>query len=216
MGKIGGSELMGVEGVNNTMSKGGNMEEAKSNRGAALEVEECDGCTPPIGSAEASDERREASGRNVDLRNNTLDDICAVIGFSATLRLSAWFGDLGNLYIPEVAEEGQLLVKLLGMPAARKLSEEWGREHLNVPRLRGYEEDAQRRFIGNMVSLGCSTREISHMARLGERRVQQICRDLETAGLIPIVLPKKVSREAFRDKDGGFWGIRDEPGCDGV
>jgi len=156
------------------------------------------------------------SGRSIELRNTTLDDISSVIGFSATLRLSAWFGDLGNLYIPEVAEEGQLLVKLLGMPAARKLSEEWGRERLNVPRLSGYEDDCQRRFIGNMVSLGCSTREISHMARVGERRVQQICRDLEAAGLIPIVMPKKVSRESYRDKDGGFWGIKDEPGCSGT
>lgn len=195
------------------------MDENKQNGDLTAGVEECDGVAPPIGFGRlegAVGDRRVASTGGLDLKNTTLDDISSVIGFSATLRLSAWFGDLGNLYIPAVAEEGQLLVKLLGMSAARKLSEEWGQEHLNVPRLRGYEEDTQRRFIGNMVSLGCSTREISHMARLGERRVQQICRDLEAAGLIPIVLPKKVSRESYRDKDGGFWGVKDDADCSGV
>jgi len=171
----------------------------------------------------AGDERRESdvdgsAGRGetgFDLKNTTRDDISAVVGFSATLRLSAWFGDLGNLYIPAEMEEAHTLVKLLGMSAARRLSTEFGGQYLNVPRIKGYEEDVQRCFIGKMAAMGCSTREITHMARVGERRVQQICRDLEAAGLIPVMLPKKVVRGGT-DKESGFWGVSDEPDCNGV
>ncbi len=127
----------------------------------------------------------------MDLKNSTLDDISAVVGFTAALRLSAWFGDLGNLYVPAQVEEGQLLVKLIGLSAAKKLSEEWGQQHINVPRLTGYEEDMRKRLIGQLLTKGFTTREVSHLARLSERRVQQICRELETAGLISVIAPKK-------------------------
>lgn len=56
--------------------------------------------------------------------NTTLDDLASVIGFTATLRLSAWLGGVSNIYVPEVPEEGQLLVRLIGMPAAKALAKE--------------------------------------------------------------------------------------------
>ena len=126
------------------------------------------------------------------LRNSTLDDISAVVGFTTTLRLAAWFGDDGNnLYIPDRAEEGQQLVKLIGLSAAQRLSDEWGSQHLSVPRLAAYEDDSRRRLICRLVGKGCSTREVSHLVRMSERRVQQICRELEVAGLMPVVVPAK-------------------------
>lgn len=128
----------------------------------------------------------------MDIRNSTLDDISAVIGFTATLRLAAWFGDDGNnLYVPEKAEEGQQLVKLIGLSAAQRLSEEWGLQHLSVPRPTAYEEDSKRHLICRLIGKGCSTREVSHMVRMSERRIQQICRELEVAGLMAVVVPVK-------------------------
>lgn len=135
------------------------------------------------------------------MKNSTLDDISGVIGFTATLRLSAWFGDLGNLYIPEKVEDGQLLVKLLGKSAAEKLTLEWGKTWLNIPRLTSYEEDVQRRFIGHLLARGSSPREIGCLLRKSERRVQQICRELEVAGLIPVVVPRKGRPEILGRKD---------------
>ena len=131
----------------------------------------------------------------MELKNSTLDDLAAVIGFTATIRLSAWFGDQGNLYVPASAEDGQLLVRLIGLSAAKKLSEEWGQQHISVPRLTGYEDDMRKRFIGFMLARGCSTREISSLARVGERRVQQVCRELEAAGLIPVISPRKTAEK---------------------
>lgn len=120
----------------------------------------------------------------MELRNTTLDDISSVIGFSATLRLVAWFGDGGNLYVPIVAEEGHLLARLLGLSSAKRLCEAWPGEHLAVPRLRDHEDDLRKRFVARMIEKGFGTREIAGMQRISERRVQQILRELELAGLV--------------------------------
>lgn len=131
----------------------------------------------------------------MEIRNTTLDDVAAVIGFSATLRLAAWFGDGGNLYVPERVAEEQVLSKLIGFSAAKKLSENWGGEHLALPRLRAYEDDVLRRVVGRMLEKNFSSREIAVHMRISERRVQQIARELELAGLIEVVLPKKTEKK---------------------
>ena len=138
------------------------------------------------------------------MRNNTLDDVAGVIGFSATLRLAAWFGDGGNVYIPETFVEGQVLAKLVGNSAAKKLTEEWGGQHLALPRLRAYEDDLKKRLVGRMLEQGFGTREISVHVRISERRVQQIARELEAAGLIDILLPQK-NAEKIAWKKLGIW-----------
>lgn len=133
----------------------------------------------------------------MELRNTTLDDISAVIGFSATLRLVAWFGDGSNLYVPTMAEEGHLLVRLLGMPAAKRLCEAWPGEHLAVPRLRDHEDDLRKRSVARFIEKGFGTREIAGILRVSERRVQQILRELEVAGLVQVAGParRKISTE---------------------
>jgi hypothetical protein len=128
----------------------------------------------------------------MNIQNTTLDDVAAVIGFSATLRLAAWFGGrTQNLYVPQQAAEGQTLVILLGMANAMRLSAEWGGEHLAVPGIEDYEDFVRKRHVGRMFEKGFGTREIASQMRLSERRVQQICRELEVAGLIPVQGPKK-------------------------
>jgi hypothetical protein len=139
----------------------------------------------------------------VELRNNTLDDVAAVIGFSATLRLAAWFGDGTNVYIPETVADGQVLAKLIGLSAAKKLTQEWGGQHLALPRLRAYEDDLRKRLVGRMLEQNFGTREISVHVRISERRVQQIARELEAAGLIDVVLPQKAEKIASRKL--GIW-----------
>lgn len=132
------------------------------------------------------------------LKNTTLDDLSAVIGFSAAMRLSAWYagGRGGSVYVPVRAEEGQMLVRLLGMSAAKRLSENWPGEHIAVPRPQQYDSDVQRSQIVALLAKGFTSRGIGHFLRITERRVQQIIRELETAGLIaPVVLEEKVPEE---------------------
>ena len=127
----------------------------------------------------------------MEQRNTTLDDISAVIGFTATLRLAAWYGNGNNLYVPEEVEDGQVLVRLLGRSVAERLAQEFGREWLAVPRITSYEEDVRRQRIGSMLEKGFSTREVARHERMSERRVQQMCRDMELAGLIHPIGPAK-------------------------
>lgn len=133
----------------------------------------------------------------MELHKTTLEDISAVVGLTATLRLSAWFGDgTSNCYVPRLAEPGQLIERLIGMPAAKALSKEWGGDHLAIPRLRDYEDDMRKKAIGRMFEKGFGSREIAAHLRISERRVQQICRELEVAGLIAIVGPLKAEENA--------------------
>ncbi len=117
--------------------------------------------------------------------NTILDDIAAVIGFSATLKLVAWFGGGNtNIYVPAVAEEGQLLPRIIGMAAARALSKEWPKKNLNVPRLHNYDTELRRRSIARMSEKGFSLREIAVQLQMSERRVSQVKEELRTSGLL--------------------------------
>lgn len=120
--------------------------------------------------------------------NNTLDDIAGVIGFQATLTISLWYAGK-NLFVPASPDEGSNLVRIVGIDAAKKLAEEWGGEMIAVPTLWGYEEQARNRAIGSLIGRGLSTKQIAVMMGMTERRVQQIRRSLEDAGLLPLLLP---------------------------
>lgn len=124
-------------------------------------------------------------------QNSTLDDIAAVIGFTATLRLAAWYGNTNTLYVPAVVEDDQVLVRLIGRPAAERMAEAFPAEYLAVPRMTAYEEEERRSRIGRLLEKGFSMREVTKFERVGERRVQQICRELEQAGLIEPIGPER-------------------------
>lgn len=134
------------------------------------------------------------------LKNTTLDDISALIGFSATIRLAAWYGDLHKCYVPKTAKEGHHLAALLGGSAAEKLTKEWGGKHLSIPRLQQYEVWSQRQKIGELLQAGVPTQHIAVHVGMSERRVQQICRELEVAGLIPPIGPGKRGRPKLPGK----------------
>lgn len=138
----------------------------------------------------------------MEIRATTLDDISAVVGFAATVRLCAWFGDASYLYVPLKVEDEHPLVRLIGRSAANRLSKEWGGEHLAIPNSTGYEQDARYKTIGFLIQKGCSTREVSQVVRVSPRRVQQVCRELEAAGLIPVISARKTPRENTQEKAG--------------
>lgn len=127
-------------------------------------------------------------------KNTTLDDIAGVIGFTATLRLAAWYGNDDNLYVPDVVEDGQVLVRLLGWDTAARMARAFPREWIAVPRLTVYDEELRRSRIGNMLARGFSTRQVAKFERITERRVQQVCRELEVHGMIAPIGPAKAAR----------------------
>ena len=120
----------------------------------------------------------------LDLKNTTLEDVAAVIGFSATLRLSAWLGDSHPVYIPAAAEAGQLLTRLLGLSAANALSKAWPAEHLSIPRISQYDADVLRQRVACMHEKLFASEEIARHLNVSPRRVQQIIAELESVGLL--------------------------------
>lgn len=133
--------------------------------------------------------------------NTTLEDISAVIGFTGALHLSAWFGGGNNLYVPDSVDENHFIARLLGLQNAKRLVDEWGNQHLAIPSMKIYNELLKRKQIGRQFEMGFGSREIATQFRMTERRVQQICRELEVAGLIavigPALKPAREVREVF-------------------
>lgn len=137
------------------------------------------------------EKRHMEQNEPMELKATTLDDIAAVVGFSAALRLSAWYGDIGSVYVPKDVSEEQNLSRLIGVSAATRLSAEWGGELLSVPSINAYEDDVKRRTIKRMLERGFGAREVSNYVKLSERRVQQICRELEMIGLLEPIVPRR-------------------------
>lgn len=134
--------------------------------------------------------------------NTSLDDICAEIGFTATLTLVAWFGDGKNsLYVPAAVDDHQKIAKLIGEAAARRLSARWPQELLSIPALSGYDQQVLRRCVARLLQGGVSTTDVADRIGLTERRVQQICRELEVDGLIEIVLPRNKGGRRRKDTE---------------
>lgn len=124
-------------------------------------------------------------------RNTTLDDLAVIIGFTATIRFSIWFGSRShNVYVPHVASEEHDIAKLIGLPAMRRLVEEFGGEHLSVPSLHAAYVDKRNATIRDMLMAGVSPREIAGETGLTERRVQQLRREMESLGLLPMIFSR--------------------------
>lgn len=118
--------------------------------------------------------------------NTTLDDIAAEIGLTPTLRLAARHRNrAANCYIPTEAEEGQVLVNIIGLAAAKKLSAKWPGQFIAIPGLHDYEMWCRKYDVKTLVELGASSRKIAGILRISERRVVQIKRELEKLGEIP-------------------------------
>lgn len=125
----------------------------------------------------------------MEVRNTTLDDLASIIGFTATLRLAAWYGD-SNLYVAATIAEDQRLVALIGEPAARRLSDEFGRQHIWVPGLHAAHREKRNHLIWTRLMEGAGSKAIAKETGLTERRVLQMRVQFERMGLIPMVLGK--------------------------
>lgn len=120
----------------------------------------------------------------MQLRNTTLDDLAAIIGFTATVRLSSWFGGK-NLYVPKSVEPDGALAALVGMSAAKRLSAEFGYDHLAVPSLATALREGRYAKMCEMMANGRSMGEVALAMEMGLRRVQQLRVEFEALGLLP-------------------------------
>ena len=128
-----------------------------------------------------------------------MDDVCAIIGFSATVRLIAWHGG-SHIYVPGEATPGHPLVALMGESALRALVDEFGSQTLWIPAdVNGGAREAiqRKRTVARLIHRGHSSHQIAAETGLALRTVQRISRELRDANLVPTTEPDRVAGAHF-------------------
>ena len=91
--------------------------------------------------------------------------------------------------MPANVNEGQLIPRLVGMSVAERLAKEFPNELLAIPSLRQYDDTLRKRRVALLLGKGLNWGQVSQLENISERRVQQLCRELEQAGLIDALGP---------------------------
>ena len=115
--------------------------------------------------------------------NTTLDDICAVIGYTPTRQLAAWFAGR-RVYIPTSVRPGHPLSALLGVSVLRRLVKEWGGHHIRPPTLNEDQRMIRNRAIAEALVAGETDEALAARYCLTTERIGQIRRSLTDTGLI--------------------------------
>lgn len=115
--------------------------------------------------------------------NSSIEDVCGVIGFTATVTLIEWYGGC-NIYVPGEATESHPLALLVGMPALRALCREYGSETVWVPREASAPKAASKRQVADALRSGSTIPQVAATMGLSERQVQRVRKDLEQRGVL--------------------------------
>ena len=121
--------------------------------------------------------------------NGIVEDLGAVLGYSATAALVDWFGG-GNLYVPQTADPGHAICKIIGLQAFARLVKEWGGEEVWLPLGYQREQDRRDRMIAVLLEMGLGSKQVASIAGMSERHVQHIRFRLEEMGVLPMILAR--------------------------
>lgn len=115
-----------------------------------------------------------------------MDDVVAVIGWSAAVRLVSFFGG-SNLYVPGDPDERHPLVALMGWPAFRALCESFGDSTIWIPESTARPELERRRDIAKALLKGDTVQAIANRMGLTPRHVMRVRAELVGTGLLPML-----------------------------
>lgn len=118
--------------------------------------------------------------------NTAMDDVVAVIGWSAAVRLVSFFGG-SNLYVPGEPDERHPLVALMGWPAFRALCESFGDSTIWIPQSTARPELERRRDIAKALLKGETVQSIADRMGLTPRHVMRVRAELVKTGLLPML-----------------------------
>jgi hypothetical protein len=137
--------------------------------------------------------------------NGTLEDIAAVIGFAATLKLAEMYGRADrarDIYIPTTPSGDHHIARAIGESALRLLVAEWGGQTILV----SINSDARHlmlvRAVACMVRDGMATRDIAAIVGLGDRQIRRLRVEAEECGLVDRVMSGSVRRAGKNSPDG--------------
>jgi hypothetical protein len=119
--------------------------------------------------------------------NTTADDICGLVGYTATALICAWFGGR-NLYVPCRPREDHPLARLIGFSAFRQLVTGFGGDHLAIPEERWRQAaDRSKRTVALLFCQGEKAVLIAERTGLTTRRVNQLISEVQSEGLLELL-----------------------------
>lgn len=124
---------------------------------------------------------------------NIIDEIGAVIGTTAALRLLAIFGGT-NLYIPEIMPADHPIARAVGFEAATKLSRTFAREQIDLPDGEDFHYLQRVRRVAGLLRGGVSPRDIAMLIGVSARQVSRYRVEAESMGMLPMVFGKSPRR----------------------
>lgn len=123
--------------------------------------------------------------------NGTLEDIAAVVGFAATVKLAEMYGRADRareVYIPTTSSGDHHIARAIGEPALRRLVAEWGGQTIRVSSNSEARHVVLVRAVACMVREGLAARDIAAIVGLGERQVRRLRVEAEECGLLDRVM----------------------------
>lgn len=141
------------------------------------------------------------------MKNSTFDDISAVAGWTATVKLQVWFSGR-YVYIPSVASPSHPLARLLGLSVLAALVREFGGpgdRALWIPSECAQDRFRRDRDIAVALANGTTVQELAERFGLTVRRVEQIREELQGNGVIVYAEGyRKAMRRHRRPGDRGY------------
>jgi hypothetical protein len=117
------------------------------------------------------------------MTNTTLDDISAVIGFTAAIRIAAFYGGR-DLHVPVEVSDKHPIAKLIGVNRLLALANEWRGERLSIPSLNCIEVETRNAKILLLLLNNVDRYTIASVMGIGERRISQISKEFKKLGIL--------------------------------
>lgn len=113
-------------------------------------------------------------------RNDTMDSVCEVVGFSSTIALMYWFGG-SNVCVPSKPGSSCMLSAVLGERSLQRMVQAFGGCTLWIPTELGARykaSDARVRSIVIMLKQGASREEVTQALGVSPHIVARVCKVL--------------------------------------
>jgi hypothetical protein len=115
--------------------------------------------------------------------NSNLDDVCAIVGYTATRKLAAWFHGR-NLYVPSNPRPDHPVERLIGESAFRQLVKEFGGKQIWVPTPAEDHRYFVERVMSEQMAQGMTDEQLVEAHGLTPERVRQLRAELVDKGWV--------------------------------
>lgn len=126
----------------------------------------------------------------MDYQNGVIEDLGAVMGTEAAMRLIAIYGG-ASLYVPAAASDEHAICRVIGRKPFDRLCEAYGGETIDLPEHEEFSRLRRVRQVARLLSSGHRVREIAAFLGMSERQVANYRAQAEELFLVPMVFSGK-------------------------